>query len=149
MYLTRLFGYTAPMSTAWVECWKCDECGFRWIKTEVWPERCASSKCRKRSWNKSGSGERQTQESAPVDKTTAHSSNVRVSNPASPTKPKVNPAMAQFLTTHPIHHPEPIEETITLRRCLECDNAMREVKGKWACVDVGCAMYGREQRCRP
>lgn len=40
------------MSTAWVECWKCDECGFRWIKTEVWPERCASSKCRKRSWNK-------------------------------------------------------------------------------------------------
>ena len=40
------------MSTAWVECWKCDECGFRWIKTEIYPERCASSKCRKRSWDK-------------------------------------------------------------------------------------------------
>lgn len=40
------------MSTIWVECWKCDECGHRWIKTELWPERCASSKCRKRSWNK-------------------------------------------------------------------------------------------------
>lgn len=44
------------MSTAWVECWKCDECGHRWIKTEKWPEQCASSKCRKRSWNKMGRG---------------------------------------------------------------------------------------------
>ncbi len=42
------------MSTVYVECWKCDDCGFRWIKTEIWPERCASSKCRKRSWNKNG-----------------------------------------------------------------------------------------------
>ena len=39
------------MSTAFVECWKCDLCGFRWIKTEIWPERCASSKCRSRRWN--------------------------------------------------------------------------------------------------
>lgn len=51
VYMTRLLGYTAPMSTAWVECWKCDVCGFRWIKGEIWPERCASSKCRKRNWN--------------------------------------------------------------------------------------------------
>lgn len=41
------------MSKLWVECWKCDECGFRWIKSDILPERCASSKCRKRSWNKS------------------------------------------------------------------------------------------------
>ena len=40
------------MSIVWVECWKCDECGFRWIRGEIWPDRCASSKCRKRSWNK-------------------------------------------------------------------------------------------------
>lgn len=40
------------MSTVWVKCWKCDECGHRWIKTELWPAQCASSKCRKRSWNK-------------------------------------------------------------------------------------------------
>lgn len=39
------------MTTAYVECWKCDECGFRWIKSETWPERCASSKCRSRRWN--------------------------------------------------------------------------------------------------
>lgn len=51
VYMIHLFGYTAPMSTAWVECWKCDVCGFRWIKGETWPERCASSKCRKRNWN--------------------------------------------------------------------------------------------------
>lgn len=39
------------MSTIWVECWKCDECGFRWIKDEVWPDRCKSSACRSRKWN--------------------------------------------------------------------------------------------------
>ncbi len=32
--------------------------------------------------------------------------------------------------------------------CSECDNPMRELKGKWACVDVSCGMYGREQRIR-
>lgn len=31
-------------------------------------------------------------------------------------------------------------------RCSECDSCMREVKGKWACVDQSCAMYGREQK---
>lgn len=54
VHMAQLFVYSVPMSTAWVECWKCDECGFRWIKTEVWPERCPSRKCRKRSWNKDG-----------------------------------------------------------------------------------------------
>lgn len=41
------------MATAFVECWKCDVCGFRWIKTETWPERCPSRKCRTRQWNQS------------------------------------------------------------------------------------------------
>ena len=39
------------MATVWVECWKCDVCGFRWIKSEVWPAQCASSRCRSRRWN--------------------------------------------------------------------------------------------------
>ena len=39
------------MGTAWVECWKCDVCGHRWIKTELWPSHCASSRCRSRRWN--------------------------------------------------------------------------------------------------
>jgi hypothetical protein len=37
------------MGTAWVECWKCDVCGHRWIKGELYPEQCA--KCRSRKWN--------------------------------------------------------------------------------------------------
>ena len=40
------------MSSVFVDCWKCDECGHRWIKTGAIPTHCASSKCRKRSWNK-------------------------------------------------------------------------------------------------
>lgn len=48
----RLLRYYVPMSLVWVECWKCDECGHRWIKTLLKPERCPSRACRKRSWNK-------------------------------------------------------------------------------------------------
>jgi hypothetical protein len=28
--------------------------------------------------------------------------------------------------------------------CVVCGTPMREVKGKWACPDASCAMYGRE-----
>jgi hypothetical protein len=54
VYLIQHCVYDAHMGTAWVECWKCDECGHRWIKGEIWPTHCASGKCRKRSWNKGG-----------------------------------------------------------------------------------------------
>lgn len=40
------------MSTIWVECWKCDVCEFRWIKEELWPDRCKRKSCRSRQWNK-------------------------------------------------------------------------------------------------
>lgn len=39
------------MATVWVECWKCDVCGHRWIKGEVWPDQCRNTKCRSRKWN--------------------------------------------------------------------------------------------------
>jgi hypothetical protein len=39
------------MATAWVECWKCDLCGHRWIKSQgaVAPRLC--SKCKRTNWN--------------------------------------------------------------------------------------------------
>jgi hypothetical protein len=77
------------MSTAWVECWKCDECGFRWIKTEVWPERCASSKCRKRSWNKNA-GVAQT---------------VRALDPTE--EGKTSPAVREVTSSIPVPAPKP------------------------------------------
>ena len=84
-----------------------------------------------------------------------------------PDKPKMNPAMEQFMSAHPIHpapsppiffcsSPDwagpsnaPRVSLAAQPQCIVCESPMREVKGKWACVDVGCAMYGREQRCRP
>ena len=66
MYLIRDFVYTTHMGTAWVECWRCDECGHRWIKGETWPTHCASSKCRKRTWNKLGTIMDQAAAMAPV-----------------------------------------------------------------------------------
>lgn len=40
------------MATAWVECWKCEACGHRWIKGELYPSQCG--KCRSRRWNAKG-----------------------------------------------------------------------------------------------
>ena len=35
-----------------------------------------------------------------------------------------------------------------IKPCVVCDSPMREVKGKWACVDQSCGMYGKEQKPR-
>ena len=35
-----------------------------------------------------------------------------------------------------------------VRLCVECESPLREVKGKWACADASCAMYGKEQKPR-
>ena len=37
-----------------------------------------------------------------------------------------------------------VHSTLQPRLCVVCDSPMREVKGKWACADQSCAMYGRE-----
>lgn len=42
----------------------------------------------------------------------------------------------------------PICEDIAIPSCTECDEPLREAKGKWACVDQGCALYGREQKSK-
>jgi len=87
--MTRVIEYNTLMATVWVECWKCDQCGHRWIKTENWPTQCASSKCRKRSWNESGDGARQTHQTSGADQRLPEPSVVQVSNPAPPTKPSM------------------------------------------------------------
>jgi hypothetical protein len=33
-------------------CWVCEVCGFAWLKSDVVPSHCASSKCRSRQWNR-------------------------------------------------------------------------------------------------
>jgi hypothetical protein len=37
-------------------------------------------------------------------------------------------------------------ERIEVRCCCVCESPMREQKGKWACSDPSCAMYGKEQK---
>lgn len=91
------------MSTAWVECWKCDECGHRWIKTEVWPEQCPKRPCRSRNWNKLGL---MSQASAPA--TNKPVAPAPLDKPAVPVV-KMNPAMERFMQGVKITEPEPFE----------------------------------------
>ncbi len=34
------------------------------------------------------------------------------------------------------------------RICRECEKPMKTAEGRWACVDMSCAMYGLEQRSK-
>jgi hypothetical protein len=45
------------MGETTVVAWKCDVCGWTWMKTEVAePEACPNRKCRSRKWNKLKAG---------------------------------------------------------------------------------------------
>lgn len=114
-------GILYPMSTAWVECWKCDECGFRWIKGETWPERCASSKCRKRSWNKSANNVKAQEPSLPPTVTittmpSAHPVTAPVAHKLDPAK--MNPLMAALLSKPPVIA---ASEPIAIVEFVRCD----------------------------
>ena len=149
-----------PMSTVWVECWKCDECGYRWIKGEVWPERCPSRKCRKRQWDHGGavvasqspsgtessvkSGDRKSADEGRNRDVTGESKSSQgsfdtnaVSAPRGP-MPKMNDAMAKFLASTPPAHPAVAVD-------LEVEPAAVEVP---LCPHEEWAPDGEQYRCR-
>lgn len=39
------------MAVAWVECWKCELCGHRWIRTPGTPPPRQCSKCKRVGWH--------------------------------------------------------------------------------------------------
>lgn len=43
---------------------------------------------------------------------------------------------------------EHLEEEISAPACSACEGSMRQVKGKWACVDQACGMCGVEQKLK-
>src|SRR5262249_40608065 len=95
------------MGSAFVDCWKCDECGHRWIKGENYPTHCASGKCRKRSWDsKSGIKVYERKQDAlpsPI-----------IPKPAYPgplSSVKMNPAMERFMAKQPPPFSDRMEST--------------------------------------
>ena len=47
------------MSIVAREAWKCDVCGFEWLRSDgIVPVQCPSKKCRTRKWNLLWSGEK-------------------------------------------------------------------------------------------
>lgn len=150
------------MATVWVECWKCEACEHRWIKTELWPAQC--SKCRSRKWNNLAGGSSTSEQHTDRSQKEAVAkqlSGVQVVG-ESPTlqlelrKPKPDMKSLQDicdgkgLGAIKYHSKEDfLEEAIAsvpVKLCVVCDAPMRDLKGKWACSDVSCAKYGLEQR---
>ena len=127
----------------------CDVCGHEWLpQVGVAYSHCTSGKCRSRKWDR-GEAEKVK---APVSKT-GHAG----STPASPAKTTmkklrtiaagVGHAMMNPPSRDPVEdfHAAPPEPQPL---CVSCLGLMREVKGKWACSDVSCGLYGREQHIR-
>jgi hypothetical protein len=71
---------------------------------------------------------------------------------------KMNDAMARFLEKVPVNTRTvssgvmmnfgqgDYTDTMQTKVCVSCDSPLREVKGKLACVDRSCGMYGVEQK---
>ena len=129
------------MGTAWVECWKCDACGHRWIKGELYPAQC--SKCRSRKWDNERGAASSGRTPAPE-----RQAGKEGSIPFSPTKSSMDDLRAICAGNVPssvYHEPEPEPEIRPLCKNPECEKPMTQVKfGKWACADVSCPRYGVE-----
>lgn len=88
----------------------------------------------------------------PVDQSAergTHNAKVSGSIPDRPTIDHLRAICAGNIPKQP--DPEPAEDVTP--RCCECDYHLigKAIKGRgivWACSNVGCAMYGREQRQR-
>ena len=113
------------MGTAWVECWKCDECGHRWIKGELYPAQCA--KCRSRKWN-AGAGKDDSCESQALPSGTCRASmGTVVKSPAvakepQPAPPKISMDELRSICAGNVHQQEsPIESEISMCSYTEYD----------------------------
>jgi hypothetical protein len=106
--------------------------------------------------DKTGSGvESQTYQNAGVGNGLGQPANNRESSAlTSPTKPdmqalrdicagNIGPKTEDAYIDDLIREDVESHQLLT-KLCIVCEEPMREVKGKWACSDPSCAMYGRE-----
>lgn len=153
------------MAIVWVECWKCELCGHRWIKTGDAPRLC--SKCKKTGWNKNGNSQdvpqaaerglvvkesqgvddraRSIQQLGAASRTNPHSV---ASKPVAVSESDLR-SICAGKTPHVDVEQEKVEDVTP--KCCECDKSMtgKVIKGvvvAWACTDAGCPMYGLEQK---
>lgn len=140
-----------------VWAWRCEvvTCGHTWLAVGVDPP-AQCSKCKSRQWHtKAGDGARQRSVSSG-----GTNDALQVSNPAPSAtselrigKPDLEALVSGIMERREDSDIQDASAQLSegkmpwpSERCSECDSCMREVKGKWACVTVGCAMYGREQK---
>lgn len=146
------------MGSAFIDCWKCDVCGFRWIKGEIWPTHCASKKCRSRKWNSLSVGVND----AVVDTKSESLTPVQVRTTAlgiAKQPMNMNDDTESFPRTARVSIPtatvaiEPVVDIVPRVDgpiCMACEASMVEgtgkLAGRWACKDVSCPRYGIEVR---
>ena len=116
-----------------VWCWQCELCGHTWIASGIdAPEQCA--KCKRRGWH-----------TKQADVPRAVESPIPAGH-----KPTMSDLRSICAGNVPRQvDPEPAEDCTP--ECCECGHKLtgKVVKGvvvAWACPDLGCAMYGLEQR---
>ena len=142
VYRTRGFVYSTHMGSAFVDCWKCDVCGWRWIKGEIWPSHCPSKKCRSRKWNSLSAGASDavvaTRLEVPAPIPTQTIAPEVVSPPM-----KMNDAMANFLKaarlSTPAASPMPVPESSSF---------LEDTQPASLCPHEEWAPDGEQYRCR-
>lgn len=75
--------------------YQCDVCGHSWLPRAGFPLQCARNECKSRKWNSKG---------LKLSK--------RIETHVMRDSPKMNDAMAKFMTKAPIIDPEPVERVM-------------------------------------
>ena len=124
VHRTRPFVYNAHMGSAFVDCWKCDVCGHRWIKTEIVPTHCPSKLCRSRKYDQNprasappAAAPPPRPSPPPADAPYQLSPGIRARRDQilSAPPPKMNDAMARFMAASPtIASETPADDPVAL-----------------------------------
>jgi hypothetical protein len=136
--------------------WQCEVCGYTWPFTEGYkPDRCRSKSCRSRKWDTGGKDEGDGEVSGSgignVEAVRAGDVGPYGGAPVSgAVESGLDEAGIESGTGHGIKfesgRAESVQSDEPVKLCVGCENPLQPKKGKWVCMDVGCSMYGVEQR---
>jgi hypothetical protein len=141
---------------------KCNQCGHEWqTRGQKTPVACPA--CKRYDWQEPKKGNRGGDERAqavefrgakaavqaqagtedgPAGRQAGNGRVERERSPATGTK-------AEGVSVHSgAEYLAPWEEPERLPECRACEDTLREIKGKWICLNQACAEYGREQKGR-
>ena len=119
------------MAEVEVLAWKCDVCGYIWLRLERVPTFCANRRCRSRRWNRGNVLQVNFPGAHIASPLTKESSSMGWENSVGVTSSIIEARVSNVMRE---------------RVCRSCEDTLLLYNGKWVCSSLECGLYGVEQR---